>query len=115
MCTEDGTWDTVIHGSNNHHLSITAYVLGTFHIFFLSPNIYGRHLPGLFTLLPWGSKRGQEEGWQCLPQLGCVALISLMGKLKIRKALGLAPELPRSKGQKQDVNSVLWEAMWRAG
>lgn len=56
-----------------------------------------------------------EEGWQCLPQLGCVALISLMGKLKIRKTMGLAPELPRSKGQNQDVNSVLWEAMLRAG
>ena len=60
-------------------------------------------------------ERGREEGWRCLPQLGCVALISLMGKPKISKAMGLAPELPRSKGQNQDVNSVLWEAMPRAG
>lgn len=43
--------------------------------------------------------------------VGCVVLISLMEKLKIRKAMGLAPELPRSKGQNQDVNSVLWEAV----
>lgn len=41
----------------------------------------------------------------------CVVLISLMEKLKIRKAMGFAPELPRSKGQNQDVNPVLWEAV----
>lgn len=38
-----------------HHCPPARY---TFHIFFWLPNIYGRHLPGLFTLLPWGSKRG---------------------------------------------------------
>lgn len=37
----------------------------------------------------------------------CVVLISLMEKLKIRKAMGLAPELPRSKGQNQDELSSL--------
>lgn len=64
MYTENDAWNTVIHGSNNHQLSITAHVPGTFHIFFLPPNIYERHLPELFTLLPWGSKGGREEGWQ---------------------------------------------------
>ena len=65
-------------------------------------------------LLPgqgWGSRGRWEGGWQCLPRVSCAILISLMGKLKIRKATGPAPGLPRSKGQNQDANSGLWEAV----
>lgn len=40
------------------------------------------------------------------------ARISLMGNLKVREVMGLAPRLPRSKGQNQDLNSGLQEAVW---
>lgn len=38
--------------------------------------------------------------------------ISLVGKLKVRDIMGLAPWLPRGKGQKQDLNSGLQESVW---
>lgn len=88
---------------------------------FGSPNIYGRLSPGcshcfLGVLSGVGGARRLKGMAVPAPARAVWLSFSLMGKLKIRKTMGLCPRVTQeSKGQNQDVNSVLWEAMLRAG